>query len=631
MSFQDNKVILAVGRSRRMKGKPFSINFSKSVLLILLIQLLIITQFVSYTQVSANNLEQTIEIIEPDISNFPQIQYTLKVLDSNQQRLFGLEKDLFEILENDNVILLESLSEIYSGIHTILAINADKELDKRDDSGVSKYQKLLATIIDWQSMQEGREGDLWSLIVNQGRLSIRLDDRDNWLSAIENYQPDMRNAVGNLASLKAAIDSAALNDTEMDQVLLYITPALDNSQIDELKTLTQHAVDKNLHVHTWMLGRESILFTDIGKALLDLAQKTNGSFFIYDGIQPNPDPAQYFYDLGSKYILKYKSKINTSGTHNATIRLNLDGEVVTTEGLSFYVDIQPPVPVFIEPPMILENEVLVEKSTVTPLNEKASVKIEVAIDFPDGHPRSLRYIKLFVNDQLIQENRETPYGIFQWDYSNITEDTIGVLQVELEDELGLKVTSPPIPVEIKIKEIKPEPEGKEFLIPDWLLPVIFSMVAMIALGYTVGKIIDKKRIISNNPQRTPNSKVMVGSTNKKSIRKIKLPAYAILERISADGQLDQDNPIVIKDALTILGSNPIRANIRLTDPSISGVHARIKLLSNGKFFLSDMGSNAGTWLNNAPVSEAGTPLEDGDILKIGRVAFKISIKFRTTK
>lgn len=598
--------------------------------LTVLIFLVTVVQSTQHIAVRASYNSQTITIIEPDLSDFPTVRHTFKVLDANQQRVSGLEATQFQIFENDISIPVESLSEIYSGIHTILAINADRDLDRRDETGVSVYDKMLASFMQWQSTLQGKDKDLWSLLVNQGRLNIRLNDQEIWLSAIENYQPDMRNSEGNLTSLKAAIDSAALSDTEMDQVLLYFTPTPQDDQLEELLTLTQHAADKNIHVHIWMVGRESVLFTEIGKALLNMAQKTEGSYFIYDGNQPIPDPTQYFLDLGSKYVLSYKSKINASGTHIATIALDLNGELITTEELSFYVDVEPPVPIFIEPPMAIEHKVLVEKGIKTALESPSIKEIEVALEFPDEHPRALNYMQLYVNDQLIQENREPPYGIFSWDYSNITEDTISVLQIKLEDELGLEVTSAQIPIEVIIIEILPEPEEIEFLKSPWLLPVILSTATLAVLAFAIARITNNKQKNASQIQQGPKSRMMISPKKTRSGLLNKLPAYAILERLALDGETVKEKSIIIKGPLTVFGSNPILSNVRLNDPSVEGIHARLRLLSNGKFILSDMGSSAGTWLNNSPISDAGTPLADGDIIKIGRIAFRISIKFKST-
>jgi len=38
--------------------------------------------------------------------------------------------------------------------------------------------------------------------------------------------------------------------------------------------------------------------------------------------------------------------------------------------------------------------------------------------------------------------------------------------------------------------------------------------------------------------------------------------------------------------------------------------------------VADLGSEAGTWVNYAPVSAEGSQLRHGDLLHIGRVAFR---------
>lgn len=56
--------------------------------------------------------------------------------------------------------------------------------------------------------------------------------------------------------------------------------------------------------------------------------------------------------------------------------------------------------------------------------------------------------------------------------------------------------------------------------------------------------------------------------------------------------------------------------IGLQDPSVSRPHARLELIE-GNWVLFDLGSANGTLVNNAPISDKGRPLRDGDIMTLG--------------
>jgi pSer/pThr/pTyr-binding forkhead associated (FHA) protein len=86
----------------------------------------------------------------------------------------------------------------------------------------------------------------------------------------------------------------------------------------------------------------------------------------------------------------------------------------------------------------------------------------------------------------------------------------------------------------------------------------------------------------------------------------------------------EGSPAVIPvevDELT-LGSDRRQAQIWLDSPSIDPLHARITLDEGGAVIISDLGSVAGTWVNYTPISSTGVRLEDGDLVRIGKMSFR---------
>jgi len=104
-------------------------------------------------------------------------------------------------------------------------------------------------------------------------------------------------------------------------------------------------------------------------------------------------------------------------------------------------------------------------------------------------------------------------------------------------------------------------------------------------------------------------------------------AYAYLNPIhDPDQPADTLPPIPILTEEVRLGSEPGAADLVLDDPSVEACHARLKRQEDGSFRLSDLGSTAGTWVNYTPVSKEGTRLEHGDLVHIGRIGFRFTLR-----
>jgi pSer/pThr/pTyr-binding forkhead associated (FHA) protein len=85
----------------------------------------------------------------------------------------------------------------------------------------------------------------------------------------------------------------------------------------------------------------------------------------------------------------------------------------------------------------------------------------------------------------------------------------------------------------------------------------------------------------------------------------------------------KERDIDIKKCIYI-GRNATNAISIKDDPLVSRKHALIEHV-NGGYFLSDLGSTNGTYLNNQPVlKNQKVPLKPGDIIRIGKTEFNIS-------
>jgi hypothetical protein len=108
-------------------------------------------------------------------------------------------------------------------------------------------------------------------------------------------------------------------------------------------------------------------------------------------------------------------------------------------------------------------------------------------------------------------------------------------------------------------------------------------------------------------------------------RQVSSGVYAYLSRLQENNQERKPLPIPLAMEEAKIGRDPFRATLVLDDPSIDPLHAHLKREADS-FRLSDAGSIAGTWVNYTPVSTGGTLLENGDLIHIGRLGFRFTLR-----
>jgi len=104
----------------------------------------------------------------------------------------------------------------------------------------------------------------------------------------------------------------------------------------------------------------------------------------------------------------------------------------------------------------------------------------------------------------------------------------------------------------------------------------------------------------------------------KGVRVKKLKEFA-LEVKGAPKDANLGSLYLIHKVMTI-GRNPDN-DIVIKDPYVSGNHARF-YVKNDKLFVEDLNSTNGTFVNGKRISKV-EKLQEGDIIEIGRVSFKV--------
>jgi hypothetical protein len=105
-----------------------------------------------------------------------------------------------------------------------------------------------------------------------------------------------------------------------------------------------------------------------------------------------------------------------------------------------------------------------------------------------------------------------------------------------------------------------------------------------------------------------------------------LPLKTRLVRLDSDTLRPIPGQEVLLGATEItLGSDRHQVSVVLQSSTVSALHARINPTESGGYRLFDCGSVAGTWVNYAPVSAYGARLENGDLVHLGRVVFRVEL------
>ncbi len=579
-----------------------------------------------------------IELSKPDLSQYPQINLDFRPVNASGEFLKDLQAINVEIIENGLKLSASNLELVNSGVQLTVAVNEGPTLANRY-SGVSRFERIKTALYTWISAHDSQTMDEFRLVTNQGSLNFSRTDPADWSKAIEAYQPDLRNLQPGLASLTSAVDGV-LSETNLATkpgVILYITPLPAVDQFKELEAIFTRAGEKGIPIFVWLIGPKEYAVADNALKLKGFAEQTGGKFFLFTGSEELPsltdllDPYAYYYHLS------YKTFLNTSGDYSLGIKIEKDQLTLESEEVTLSLKVAPPNPIFLSPPTEITRSWTETKrkrdSVLTPDN----AMIQIMVEFPDGMERDLNYSRLFVDNTLVSENTSEPFNSFTWNISKITESGSHTMQVMVEDVAGLQGKTIVIPVDIIVQEQ-----------PKTLLERIFARINIVngIIGGTLilllaGGIAALFRMLKKRPPKVIRRPVidpltqpveingeysLAPSKGEESIewpviRGSGLAAARLLRKGSTPQDALQPREIALTGEEVSIGSERKKVDIVLTHNTVSAVHARIFKDSEGNFRVADLGSNAGTWVNYAPVSAHGARLEHGDLVQFGRVSY----------
>lgn len=555
-------------------------------------------------------------------ASFPVIKISVDVYDAVGNFIPDLTKSDFTILEDGLERPLDVLDNIDPGVEFVVAINPGRSFAILDNQAVSRYEKISAALGIWTKNLPGSGNNAYSLVTAGGPSAFHTKDPQSWLTSLEAYQPDTKNLVPTLDILSRAIDiaSASMLQPGARRAILFVTPMSDSADLSTLQSLALRASQLDVHVFVWVVAGADSPLTPGYLALEDLAKQTGGKMFLYSGSEAFPSLAEYLAPMRSSYQLTYTSGLTSSGSHTLAVRVSTPAGQIDLAPLDFKMDIQPPNPILVSPPgQILRKYPDVGSYDVNSL-APAEQKLELIIEFPDGHPRQLVSTKLVVDGQTVAKNTSEPFDQFTWDLSGYTTSGKHEVQVEVVDMFGLQKTSISIPITVTVAEA---PHGMAIFLAhygQWMAMGV-AILGSLSLAWLLISISRRQRA-NKRARRAALQSAAIPVDEKQSIlrrRSKQIPAY--LEPIPESGQMPAGGNLQLAAREIRFGSDATKSACVLEDASVEPLHAIIRRHEN-TFYILDQGSIAGTWVNFEKLPEGQHRLSHGDIIHFGQLAYR---------
>jgi hypothetical protein len=572
----------------------------------------------------------------PDTNRFPKLTTYLDAFDDQGNFITNLTPVSVSILENGEQITPDTLESLDTPLSFVLAINSDPALAVRDGLGLSRYDKIRSTLDNWAASLASDSSDKLALVWNGGIVASHLTPAE-WKARLDGFDPAPRTSSNSLAALAFALDASQEmeNGTTVKKSILLISGHLGLKDQNSINDMISRAIQAHVRIYVWITDSADFQLSPGALALQDLALATGGRFVTFSGSETLPSPEEWFSSLRNIYQLTYSSKIRTGGKHTLSVQVNSANLALTSPTVNFPLDIQPPSAALLSAPIqiVRQNpETPFDLESFTPTQQEISALVE----FPDGHQRPIKRTALFVDGLMIAENTSEPFNRFTWNLSGYLTSGDHSLQVEAEDILGLSQMSAEVPVQVTI--VQP-PGGMAGLIlrNRAAVTIAFMVLAgtvvlgIIILGGRKGLTSLSERRKARAAQLDPltqpiQTNVAAPSAGRGNpfpwLRRKEAPPPAYFVPFTSDGKPTKGDPISINGQEITFGSDPTQATIVLDDPSLSGLHARLRRTENNTFTLLDQNSTAGTWVNYELSPQAGHILEHGDVIHFGNLTYR---------
>ena len=178
-----------------------------------------------------------------------------------------------------------------------------------------------------------------------------------WLRAVELYEPDFENSGTNLDVLFTAINVASEEAPRqgMGKVVFYYTSIIDAKYNDNLANLVNQAVANGVIIYPIFVDSNAYLETDETLNLRQMAEQTGGEMIYFADAAKMSDLNSVLAPYGEVYQFTYNSTLKSTGEHEIAAVVNADEVSLTTNSLLVALQVEPPTPFFVDPPVTIER------------------------------------------------------------------------------------------------------------------------------------------------------------------------------------------------------------------------------------------------------------------------------------
>lgn len=564
----------------------------------------------------------TVRLAPPTYTQFPAATLFFSVTSDAGSHLTGINASQVQVVEDGNAVSPQAVTQEDVGTRQVFVLNTNQGLGLRDTRGRTRFDFLRQALLGWWALPKASAYGLddLSLVTGDGTLVRHSPAAAELAAALDAADPTFNPPSHGYALLLQAMNliTDPGDQTGVSHIVIFLTSLPRTPDQVALSNVIALANQTGTTIYPVLIDTAQALEAPEAQGLAHLAEQTGGQLTIFDPAAGLTDLAQMVLSQRVQYKVSYTSAINNPGAHNVQIQLTANGETLTSNTQSFQLTVEPPQVTFIEPPSQITRQPSESSQTLETI-PPTQQDLKVLVTFPDNHPRPLTSAELIVDGNVVSRIDQPPFDTFHWDLTGISSSGQHTLQAQVNDSLGLQSRSLPQKVDV---EVVPPPSGLLALGP--ALGTLLVVLGVLAAGVVLALVIlsyGRRRVepdLSSRHSQPATSRRL----QRASLHQAESAAQAEAFLVPANPDQSDTATIPLVGTDISLGRDPSLSAFPLADPSVSTLHARLIRQAGGSYLIRDQGSVAGTWVNYELVPEDGRRLHHGDIVHLGRAAFR---------
>lgn len=579
----------------------------------------------SVTFSSAAQVDTSVRISPPDTQDFPTVRFFLSASGGDGRRIEGLTPSSVRIIEDGTSLQPDSVEEVGIGTRQLFIVNTNEGMGVRDSRGRSRFHFVREALVQWWTGAEAAQFAADDLIVvtGAGPLVEHSQTAAVAAAALDGHEPSFDAEITNFDLLLQSL--SYLEDPGPKQrapsFVFFCTSMIRGEEELALTNAIARANELGAAIHPILIDNPEIVQEDGYQRLERLAEATGGQVILLDRADPQlTNLADRILSQRTQYQVSYQSGVTETGFHELQAQVTGEGLVASSEARSFQVDVSAPEVTFVQPPTDITRR-SDDPSTPVEALPPTDLTVQLLVTFPDGHSRSVVRSQLLMDGEVIAERTAPPFNSLRWDLNNLRQDQTVQLQAVIQDSLGLEGRSLAHPVQV---EVVPPPSGLAALRP--ALGSLLLILAALLVGAVATVVLfaysrdrgaaegDLGHDRAYSPR--PLDRASLQGSDASSPEAWLIP----LKEEGAEGRR-----LPLTGADITLGNDASLVTFPFSEPSLSGLHARLIRQAGGRYLLRDQGSVAGTWVNYDPVPDEGVTLRHGDVIHLGRLTLRFQL------